>query len=115
MGMALDAGNNFYQELWRNNRSLPTTTPYAALTVMNPVGSTKRREMSLLAECCITELCSTAFHSYTKTPASLVLFSTLCLQLICPSCEPNNRTASLQSSVWNGLRCLALNVLIQIG
>ena len=75
----------------------------------------KRRGMFLLAECCITEVCSTEFNSYTKTLASLVLFSTPCLQLIHPSRQWNNRTASLKSSVWNGLRYLALNVSTHIG
>jgi len=44
MGMALDAGNNFYQESWKDSRSLPTLTPYPALTLMNPVDSTKEGE-----------------------------------------------------------------------
>jgi hypothetical protein len=42
--MALDAGNNFHQELWKDGRSLPKPTPYPALTVMNAVGSTKEGE-----------------------------------------------------------------------
>jgi hypothetical protein len=42
MGIALDAGNNLYQELWKDGRNLPTPTPYPALTEMNPVGSIKK-------------------------------------------------------------------------
>jgi len=32
------------QELWKDSGSLPTSTPYPALTLMNPVGSTKEGE-----------------------------------------------------------------------
>jgi len=50
MGMALDAGNNFYQELWKDARSLPTPTPYPDLTVMNPVVFTLSQATKALRE-----------------------------------------------------------------